>query len=87
MNGFMVRPEINAMTDLRRKQLVVDAPHTACALVAKRILCSMACWKTAITAPSWPEVRGRDQQPWWLIHNWQRLGSTRRFRSRFEKKV
>ena len=37
MNGFMVRPEINAMTDLRSKQLVVDAPHTAYALVAKRI--------------------------------------------------
>lgn len=38
MNDFMVRPEINAMTDLRGKLLAVDAPNTAYALVAKRIL-------------------------------------------------
>ena len=52
----------------------------------KEFSCSMACWKTATTASSWPVVLDRVQRLWWLIHNWQRLGSTRRFRSRFEKK-
>ncbi len=38
MNEFMVRPEIKTMTDLRGKVLAVDAPNTAYALVAKKIL-------------------------------------------------
>ena len=38
MNEFMVRPEIRSMADLRGKVLAVDAPNTAYALVAKRIL-------------------------------------------------
>lgn len=38
MNDFMVRPEINAMADLRGKLLAVDAPNTAYALAAKKIL-------------------------------------------------
>lgn len=38
MNDFMVRPEIRAMEDLRGKVLAVDAPNTAYALVAKKIL-------------------------------------------------
>jgi len=38
MNEFMVRPEINAFADIRGKVLAVDAPNTAYALVAKKIL-------------------------------------------------
>lgn len=38
MNDFMVRPEIRSMEDLRGKVLAVDAPNTAYALVAKKIL-------------------------------------------------
>ena len=38
MNEFMVRQEINAMEELRGKVLAVDAPNTAYALVAKKIL-------------------------------------------------
>jgi NitT/TauT family transport system substrate-binding protein len=38
MNDFMVRDEIASMTDLRGKLLAVDAPHTAYALAAKKIL-------------------------------------------------
>ncbi len=38
MNDFMVRSEINSISDLRGKLLAVDAPHTAYALAAKKIL-------------------------------------------------
>ena len=38
MNEFMVRPEIGGIADLRGKVLAVDAPNTAFALVAKKIL-------------------------------------------------
>jgi ABC-type nitrate/sulfonate/bicarbonate transport system substrate-binding protein len=38
MNDFMVRAEINSMADLRGKFLAVDAPNTAYALAAKKIL-------------------------------------------------
>jgi ABC-type nitrate/sulfonate/bicarbonate transport system substrate-binding protein len=38
MNDFMVRAEIDSMTDLRGKLLAVDAPNTAYALAAKKIL-------------------------------------------------
>ena len=38
MNDFMVRNEINSMQDLRGKLLAVDAPNTAYALAAKKIL-------------------------------------------------
>ena len=38
MNDFMVRAEINSMQDLRGKLLAVDAPNTAYALAAKKIL-------------------------------------------------
>lgn len=38
MNEFMVRQEINTIEDLRGKVLAVDAPNTAYALVAKKIL-------------------------------------------------
>ena len=38
MNDFMVRSEINSMADLRGKYLAVDAPNTAYALAAKKIL-------------------------------------------------
>ena len=38
MNDFMVRAEINAIEDLRGKLLAVDAPNTAYALAAKKIL-------------------------------------------------
>lgn len=38
MNDFMVRPEIHTMADLRGKLLAVDAPNTAYALAAKKIL-------------------------------------------------
>lgn len=38
MNEFMVRPEIGSIADLRGKVLAVDAPNTAFALVAKKIL-------------------------------------------------
>jgi ABC-type nitrate/sulfonate/bicarbonate transport system substrate-binding protein len=38
MNDFMVRHEINAIEDLRGKLLAVDAPNTAYALAAKKIL-------------------------------------------------
>lgn len=38
MNEFMVRDEIATMADLRGKLLAVDAPHTAYALAAKKIL-------------------------------------------------
>lgn len=38
MNEFMVRAEIGSFADLRGKVLAVDAPNTAYALVAKKIL-------------------------------------------------
>lgn len=38
MNEFMVRPEIRSFDDIRGKVLAVDAPNTAYALVAKKIL-------------------------------------------------
>ena len=38
MNDFMVRAEIHSMEDLRGKLLAVDAPNTAYALAAKKIL-------------------------------------------------
>jgi ABC-type nitrate/sulfonate/bicarbonate transport system substrate-binding protein len=38
LNEFMVRPEINSFADVRGKALAVDAPNTAYALVAKKIL-------------------------------------------------
>ncbi len=38
MNDFMVRAEINSIHDLRGKLLAVDAPNTAYALAAKKIL-------------------------------------------------
>ncbi len=38
MNDFMVRGEVNSFADLRGKLLAVDAPNTAYALVAKKIL-------------------------------------------------
>ena len=38
MNDFMVRAEINSIAELRGKHLAVDAPNTAYALVAKKIL-------------------------------------------------
>jgi ABC-type nitrate/sulfonate/bicarbonate transport system substrate-binding protein len=38
MNEFMVRPEIERLTDLRGRTLVVDRPETAYALQAKKIL-------------------------------------------------
>ena len=38
MNDFMVRAEIHSMADLRGKLLAVDAPNTAYALAAKKIL-------------------------------------------------
>lgn len=38
MNEFMVRPEIRSFEDIRGKVLAVDAPNTAYALVAKKIL-------------------------------------------------
>jgi len=38
MNDFMVRPEIGRIEDLRGKLLAVDAPNTAYALAAKKIL-------------------------------------------------
>jgi ABC-type nitrate/sulfonate/bicarbonate transport system substrate-binding protein len=38
MNEFMVRPEIGGIADIRGKILAVDAPNTAYALVAKKIL-------------------------------------------------
>ena len=38
MNDFMVRAEINSIEDLRGKLLAVDAPNTAYALAAKKVL-------------------------------------------------
>lgn len=38
MNEFMVRPEINGFADIKGKVVAVDAPNTAYALVAKKIL-------------------------------------------------
>ncbi|MBU0587575.1 MAG: ABC transporter substrate-binding protein [Gammaproteobacteria bacterium] len=38
MNDFVVRAEIDSLDDLRGKLLAVDAPNTAYALVAKKIL-------------------------------------------------
>lgn len=38
MNEFMVRPNINSFADIRGKSLAVDAPNTAYALVARKIL-------------------------------------------------
>ncbi|HEY6720903.1 MAG TPA: ABC transporter substrate-binding protein [Burkholderiales bacterium] len=38
MNEFMVRPEIKSIADIRGKNLIVDAPNTAYALVARKIL-------------------------------------------------
>ena len=38
MNEFMVRPEIGSIADIKGKIVAVDAPNTAYALVAKKIL-------------------------------------------------
>ncbi len=38
MNEFLVQPEIKTVADLRGKTLLVDAPNTAFALLAKKIL-------------------------------------------------
>lgn len=38
MNEFMARPEINSISDIKGRVLAVDAPNTAYALVAKKIL-------------------------------------------------
>ena len=38
LNDFMVRPEIRSFEDIRGKSLAVDAPDTAYAVVAKKIL-------------------------------------------------
>lgn len=38
LNDFMVRPEVTGFADLRGKLLAVDAPNTAYALAAKKIL-------------------------------------------------
>ena len=38
LNDFIVRPEIHSFADLRGKKLAVDAPNTAYALAAKKIL-------------------------------------------------
>jgi len=38
MNEFIARPEIQSLADMRGKTLVVDAPNTAYALLAKKIL-------------------------------------------------
>lgn len=38
MNEFFVQPEIQSIADLRGKTLLVDAPNTAYALLAKKIL-------------------------------------------------
>ena len=38
MNEFFVQPGINSIADLRGKELLVDAPNTAYALQAKKIL-------------------------------------------------
>jgi len=38
LNEFMVRPEIGSFADIRGKVVAVDAPNTAYALVAKKIL-------------------------------------------------
>ena len=38
MNEFMVRPEIGSIADIKGKVVAVDAPNTAYALVAKKIL-------------------------------------------------
>src|SRR5512139_979983 len=38
MNEFMVRPEIGGIADIKGKVVAVDAPNTAYALVAKKIL-------------------------------------------------
>jgi ABC-type nitrate/sulfonate/bicarbonate transport system substrate-binding protein len=38
LNDFIVRPEIGGFADLRGKKLAVDAPNTAYALAAKKIL-------------------------------------------------
>lgn len=38
MNEFMARPEIGSIADIRGKSLIVDAPNTAYALLAKKVL-------------------------------------------------
>lgn len=38
MNDFFVRPEITGLADLRGRNLVVDAPNTAYAVLARKIL-------------------------------------------------
>src|SRR6266852_1009609 len=38
MNELIVRPEIGSIADIRGKNLVVDAPNTAYALLAKKVL-------------------------------------------------
>ncbi len=38
MNEFLVQPDINSIADLRDRELLVDAPNTAYALQAKKIL-------------------------------------------------
>lgn len=38
MNEFIVQPELRSIADLRGRTLIVDAPNTAYALLAKKIL-------------------------------------------------
>ena len=38
MNDFMVQPEITGLTDLRGRNIVVDSPHTAYALLVRKML-------------------------------------------------
>jgi NitT/TauT family transport system substrate-binding protein len=38
MNEFLVQPDINSVADLRGRTLLVDAPNTAYALLAKKVL-------------------------------------------------
>ena len=42
MNEFFVQPEVKSFADLRGRTLVVDAPDTAYALQAKKILLQTA---------------------------------------------
>ena len=50
LNEFLVRGEINSFNDIRGKVLAVDAPNTAYALVAKKILKNNGC--LLYTSPS-----------------------------------
>ena len=47
MNEFFVQPEIKAFADLRGRTLIVDAPDTAYALQAKKILLQHGLWDGA----------------------------------------